>query len=446
IPSALFTAEGEPAKAALETYYSENRADYIQPERRTLRFAVFDADNLTDDVAPSSAEIAARYEENKAEYAARESRDVTFFTVPTEESARAIIAQIRAGKSLEAAARDAGFNTTTVTDRDREQFASRASFGAAQAVFDAGQGEIAEPAQSTLGWQVARVDRINRTPERTLAQVSDEISQQLTEEKRAAALAELSARIEEEVDQGTSLTEIAETFDLTLEESPPLLADGRVFGDPRTQPNQALRPILETAFALDESQPQLDVLVPGQQFLVYDVTSITESSAPPLAEIRERVVTDYKLAQASKTARETAQRVLEKARGQGSLDTALRGEEKDLPPADEVTLSRAELQQLRQRGGGVPPAFALLFSMAEGTVKLLEAPGNQGWILIALDDITADEIEDGSPLVERTRQQLAQSLRSEYSDQLTKAMRAEVGVEINETALEAVTKQLVGDN
>lgn len=443
IPSTMFVSEDEPNQNAIKDYYAENRATYIEPERRTLRYAIFNAENLDADVTPTSDEIAARYEQDKEQYAARESRDVTSFTVPTEEGAKALIAQIRAGKSIDAAAREAGFNTTKVVDRDREQFANSASFAAAQAVFEADEGAIAGPAQSTLGFVIARIDKVTNTPARTLADVSDEIAAVLTQEKRVAALGEFSARIEAEVDQGTSLTEIAESFDLTLDETPPLLADGRVFGDPATQPNAALRPILDTAFGLDESQPQLDVLVPGSQFLVYDVMEIAESAPPPLAEIRDRVARDLALSQASKVARQTAKRVLEKARGNGDLAAALSEEEKTLPAPDPVSLARRELQQLRSQGS-VPPALALMFSMAKGTVKLLEAPGNQGWILVSLEDIASDELDDGNPLIEGLRGQLVETLGAEYTEQLTKAMRAEVGVETNESALDDLRKQLVG--
>ncbi|MEO0642752.1 MAG: peptidyl-prolyl cis-trans isomerase [Pseudomonadota bacterium] len=445
IPSAPFNNDEKPEAAAVEAYYTQNRTDYINPERRTLRFAIFNADNLTVDVTPSDEEVAARYERDKDQYAAREARDVTLFTVPTQEGAEALVEQIRAGKPLEAAAREAGFNTTTAADRDQEQLTTTTSFATAQAVFAAKQGEVIDPAQGTLGWYIARVDKITNTPQQPLSVVRDTIAQTLEQEKRTAALGDLSARIEEQVDLGTSLTQIADAFDLTLQESPPLLADGRVFGNVGSQANQALRPILDTAFALDESQPQLDILVPGSQFLVYDVTSIVVSTAPPLAEIRERVENDLKLLQASDQALAAANRIMEKARADISLAQALTQEEIDLPPSDTVTLARAELEQLRARGN-VPPALALLFSMSEGTIKRLEAPGNQGWILIALDEITPGEVPEDSPVIAQSQQQLSASLRAEYSEQMISAMRDEVGVETNADALESVRKQLLGES
>ncbi len=449
IPSSLFISEAEPNAAAIEEYYSANRARYIQPERRSLRYAVFNGENLDVDLTPTDAEIAANFTANKAKYAASETRDVTSFFVPTQQGANAIVAQIRAGKSLEAAARDAGFNATSVTGRNREQFATGTSFAVAKSVFEAQQGAIADPAQSTLGWYIARVDKVSKTPAKSLAQARGEIVEQLTATKRAKALADLSSRIEEEVDNGTSMAEIAKDFGLTLETTPQLLADGRVFGDAQAQPNPALRPILDTAFGLDESQPQLDELVPGSQYLVYDVIDIVESAAPPLAQIRDQVKRDLAQANAAKLARKAAQGILAKVRGNTTLAAALAAEKtpsnQPIPAPDTVTLERQELLQRRQ-GQNVPPALVLLFSMAEGTVKMLEAPNNQGWILVDLENIESRTLESGDPILAQARQQLAPSLSSEYSAQLTKAMRDELVVEKNAAAIEAVRAQLAGES
>ena len=48
--------------------------------------------------------------------------------------------------------------------------------------------------------------------------------------------------------------------------------------------------------------------------------------------------------------------------------------------------------------------------------------------------------------MEQARQQLAQDVSSEYSDQLTNAMRDEVGVERNDGAFEALRAQLAGES
>ncbi len=444
IPSAVFVGEGEPGADAVAAFYEENRADYLLPERRTLRFTVFGPQNLNADVTATPAEIAARYRENQERYRASETRDVTLFVVPTEAAARSLVSRIRAGETtLSAAAREAGFATTQIAGRTREQLEREQSFAVAEAVFKAGRGEVADAARSALGFTVAQVDAINVTPARTLAQVRDEIAEELATQKSAAALADLSARIEAEVDSGIALSEIAESFELELQTSPPLLADGRVFGNPGQEANPLVRPIMEPAFGIDEGQPQLDELVPGQQFIVYEVAEITPAAAPPLTEIREIVSADLRRERASRTARAAADRVLAKVRSGKSLSEALGEEEGDFPGVDTVTLTREQL--LQQTRGNVPPALVLLFSMAQGTTKLLEAPRNQGWILVDLDRIETGEVADDNPLLAQTANQLSTALGDEYASQLTRAMREEVGVTINQDAVDTVRRQLLGD-
>jgi len=443
IPSQAFAPEGDPTDAQLETFYSENRNRYVLPERRSIRFATFGADTLDTNVTPMPAEIKARYDAEPARFAAQETRSVSSFFVPTEDAANAVIAGIRGGQSIEAAAQSAGFSVTSVENRSREELAASTSFEVAEAVFDTERGQVADPARSALGFYIARVDAITRTPARTLAEATAELTEQIESEKRAAALADLSARIEEEVDGGTALVEVAEAYGLEVTTTPQLLATGQVFGEGELEPTQALFSTLETAFQMEESEPQLAEVVPGTQFIIFDVAQITESAAPPLAEIREQLVVGWRLFEGSRLARESADRVLDAVRGDTTLSAALDGEDKPFPGIERIDLERRQL--MSQQNQNIPAPLVLLFSMAEGSVKLLEAPNDIGWYIVDLDDISAEPLADDSPVLAQTREQLAPALINEYTAQLTTAIREEIGVDENETAIESVRKQLSGE-
>jgi peptidyl-prolyl cis-trans isomerase D len=86
-----------------------------------------------------------------------------------------------------------------------------------------------------------------------------------------------------------------------------------------------------------------------------------------------------------------------------------------------------------------------MFSMAEGSVKVLEAPRDLGWFVVSLDDISTAGIEQEPDLVRQTRQQFAPALTSEYRRQALAAMRKELGSTRNEAAIAAVRKQLAGE-
>ncbi|MCR9179524.1 MAG: SurA N-terminal domain-containing protein [Erythrobacteraceae bacterium] len=443
VPSSIFAPESGPSEAQLTQWYGENRTQFIRPERRTLRFAVFGADTLEVSATPSEAEIAARYKRDADQYKTIERRAVTSFVVPTEDAAKALAARIRAGTSLEAAAREAGFNSSSAELRDRETLANATSFAFAENVFKAERGTAVEPAQGTLGWYVARVDEIERIPARTLAQASPQITEQLTTEKRSAAVADLTAEIEAEIDGGTALAEVAKAYDLTIETTPALLASGQAFGRADVQIVPQLVPVLSTAFQMDESEPQLAEVVPGQQFVVFEVARIEEAAAPPLDEIKQQAEAAWSRAQGAKAARAAADRIIEKARGDMALSAAIAAEEKSGFEREPIDLKRREL--LAQRQGNLPPPLVLMFSMAEGSIKVLEAPRDLGWYIISLDEITTDPVDGEPGLLEQTRRQLAPTLTEEYRSQAQAAMRAELGTTRNEAAIAAVRKQLTGE-
>jgi peptidyl-prolyl cis-trans isomerase D len=443
IPSAAFAPAGNPSDAQLTAWYKDNRTQFIRPERRTLRFAVFGADTLKVNATPTAAEIAERYKRDAAKYAASEKRAVTSFVVPTQDAAKALAARIAGGASLEAVAREAGFTASSSEAREREAMAGATSFAFAQAAFKAAQGSVIEPAQGTLGWYVARVDRIERTPARSLAQATPEITEQLAGEKRVAAIADLVAEIEGEVDGGTALAEVAKAYGLKVETTPALLANGRAFGKPEVQIVPQLAPVLQTAFQMEESEPQLAEVVPGEQFVIFEVARVEEASAPPLAEVRDAAIAGWKRAQGAILAKQAAERILAKVRGGTPLAAAMAAENKPGFEREVIDLERRQL--LAQQRGRIAPPLVLMFSMAEGTAKTLEAPRNIGWYIVDLEDISTLPLDQEGQMIAQTRQQLGQTLSEEYRSQATAAMRKELGVTRNDNAIAAVRRQLVGE-
>jgi len=444
IPSTAFAPEEDPSDEQLSGFYSENREDYVLPERRTIRFTGFSAANIDADITPTPAQIAERFEENAAQYAASELRGISSFVVPTEAGANALVERIRGGVSLEAAAAEANFQVTPSEAVDQEAMAAATSFDLAEKVFAGEEGTVVEPAQGSFGFVIARIDTIERIAARSLADVSDEIATQLQTEAREQALIDMSDQIEDMVDGGTSLTDVATQYDLEVNVIEDVLADGRQFGSFEQGISPQLRPIVQAAFQMDESSPQLTQLVPGAQFLIFDVADIIESSAPPLEEVREELTFSWRRSEGNKMAGEAADRILAAVRGGETLRDAMRAENSELNQIENIDLSRREL--LADQNQRVPAPLVLMFSMASNSVKALEEANNLGWFVVHLDRIESDPVEDNSDLVEATQSQFGNVLASEYNLQLSRAIRAEVGVERNEEAIEALRKSLAGES
>lgn len=443
LPSTAYAPTTGPTDAQLQAYYKANTTAYIRPERRVLRWASFGDEVLKDLPAPTDAQIKAYYDANAARYAASERRTFTQLVAPTQQAAQAIEAEVKAGKSLEQAAREKGLSTAKVGPVSQQQLSSQASAAVAQNAFSGAQGALTTPARGGLGWYLLQTDAIERTAARSIDAARAEIVQALTAEHRRQALNDLTARLEEELDSGASLADIAKQHGMTVSTTPAITADGKVYGGEGEVP-QLLVPTLQTAFAMDEEEPQLAEVVPGQAFVIYEASEIIPSAAAPLGEIRERVAADWRKAQGDAGAKAAAERVLQRIKAGATIDAALAAEKRTFPAPDRIDMKREQLTQLAGRGQ-VPAALALMFSMAQGTSKRLEAPSDNGWFVVQLDQITLGEVTDNDPLLARTRAELGPTVGGEYADQFVKAILKELGVERNQAAIKAVRNQLTGD-
>ncbi|WP_228243827.1 peptidylprolyl isomerase [Porphyrobacter sp. GA68] len=441
LPSAAFAPAGDPTDAQLQAFYQTNRDRFIRPERRILRFATFGADAVSGQVEPTEAAIAAYYQANQAQFAASETRSFTQVIAATQDQANAIRQAAQGGQSLANAAQQVGLRTTNLNALSRAALTQQASEGVAQAYFAAPAGALTAPARSALGWHVAQVTNITRQPGRTLAQARGEIAATLRERNRTEALNALSEEVEERLAQGSSLPQVAQTLGVQVRTTPPVTAEGLVYGSLDQTIDAAVRPAVATAFQMEESEPQLTEIAPGE-YLLFDVQRITESGVAPLAEIRGDVATAWRLAQGLAAASRAADRLAAQAQGERTLAQAAAAASVTQAQIENIDLTREQLAQTASQR--VPPPLALLFSMASGTSKKLEAEQGLGYYVVDLQSVEAGALASSDPLVAQARSSLGPLLGDEYAQQLAAAARAAVGYERNDAAFTAVRRQLTG--
>ena len=443
LPSPLFAPTAAPSDAQLLAFYKSHINDFVRPERRVVRYATFGAEALKAPPPPTDAEITARYQAGKAIYAAQDKRQITQLIVPTEAAAKAIIAEVSGGKSLDVAAKEKGLSTAQLGFFSKDELAGQISSEVADAVFTTPVGKLAAPQKSALGWHVIRVDEEQKKPARPLTAVRDEIAQQLTDEKRRKAFSDMLANIEDQFSNGAGLADVAKNLGVEVEKTEPLTANGQVYGKPGEMAPASVKPVLVTAFSMDQEEPQVAEVERGKTFVIYDVTEIASSAPAPLTEIKDDVKLAWKIDAGSQAAKAAAIRMQVEIRKGKSMEQAMAGAGKPLPPVQQVSLSRPALSAALRSGKEVPPPVSLMFHMAKGTVKVQSAAGERGWFVVLLKDIQPGTVQS-EELVKGAQRELGQQLGQAYGEALVKAARNEVGVTKHERAIRAVRNQLAG--
>ena len=443
VPTAAFNGGAAPTDAEVADFYKRNVARYTLPERRVMRYAIVTPEMVKAKAVPTEAEIAAEYKTNAARYAATETRTVTRVIVADQPGANALAAKVKAGMSLADAAKAIGLEASTNDAQTKSELTSATSAPLAEAAFAAAKGAIVGPVRTPLGWAVAKVDAITNVPGKTLAEATPEIREGLAKNKTAAALQAIRDAIDDSLSSNGTFDEIVGDQKLAAKTTDAVVADGSNPDAPATKPDAALGPIVAAGFqAAEGDAPQLVQIGTDGGFALVGVKQIVSAAPRPLSAIRNQVAADFRVDRGMKEARAMAKAIVAKVGKNTSLSAALAGAGKPLPPVRPIAASRAQLAANPQ---GAPAPLVLMFSMAEGSAKMLEAPSNAGWFVIKLDTITRGDAKGKADVIKAARSDIARSIGREYAAQFARSIRTAIGVKTNPTAIARVKADLAGN-
>lgn len=444
IPAVALLDQKDPSDAQLADFYKKNGARFTIPEQRRIRYAVIAAERFAQAAQPSDAEIAAYYNQNKAAYAARQTRSVEQLVLPTQAGAKAIADKVKAGTSLAAAAQGAGLAVSVATDQSREAMTAASGKQVADTAYGAKQGELVGPLRGPLGWLLLRVTAIKETPARPLAAVREEIVTTLRAQKEKQLLSDFTGRIEDAVANGDSFDQVVKDNGLKLEVTPPLLATGKQVKDQAYAPSDDVKPLLAPVFAMSaDDDAQLIPIAPDKRYALAAPGDIVAAAPPPLAEVKSAVVLQYKLNAANQKAKALAEQVRAKVAKGMALADAIAQTGVKLPPPQTLGGSRADLMRGQQR----PPAeVAILFSMAQNTVKTLPIGGDRGYFIVQLTKIERGNAAGRADILGPLRRELGQATGVEYAQQFERAVEKELGVTRNPKAVAQVRQALAATN
>ncbi|MEC3948975.1 peptidylprolyl isomerase [Sphingobium sp. HWE2-09] len=444
IPAVVFLDEKNPTDAQLADFYKKNASRYTIPEQRRIRYAVIDAERFAQAAQPTDAEISAYYNQNKAVYAAKQSRTVEQLVLPTQAGAKAIADQVKGGKSLAAAAQGAGLAVSTLADQGRDALAATTGKVAADAVFSGKQGDLIGPVRGSLGWLLLRVSGTKETPARTLDAARTEIVAALRVQKEKQLLSDFTGKIEDAIGNGDSFDEVVKDNGLKLETSPLVVSTGKQVKDQAYVAPADIQPLLAPVFAMSaDDDAQLIPIAPDKRYALAAPGDIVAAAPPPLAEIKQLVLAQYKLNEGNLKAKALADKIQAQVAKGEKLSDAIAKAGVKLPAPQMLGGRRADIM----RGEKRPPAeVAILFSMAANTVKTLPIGQDRGYFVVQLNKIERGDAKGQPDLLNQVRTQLGEVVGQEYGQQFERAIEKEMGVTRNGKAVAQVRSALAATN
>jgi peptidyl-prolyl cis-trans isomerase D len=431
-----------PTAAEVETFYKRNLTRYTVPELRSVRYAIFDRSAVAQKSKPTDADVAEAFKAQSGKFAGKQLRVLTQVIAADEAKAKALAAAVSGGGAIGELAKKAGLEATTLSALDKAGFSALSAPNVADAAFAAEEGKLTSPVKSGLGWHVVRVDSIKQVAGKSLDQARAELLPAISQRKAAEAMQDMISRIEGKIEDGATFDEVVKSEGFTVITTPTLTASGIAPGDAAFKSNADMPLLLKDAFLSEADDDATVITLPGEdRHALYDLAQVVPSAAKPLNAIREQVTKEAQIDRASRAARKAAFDLAAQINKGIPIPKALAAAgQKNARPIGAVR------QQVRQAGEKAPPALITLFELAKGKAKAVEAPGDAGYVVVALEKLTPGTSAAIPQLREAVRAELSRVTANEYVGQLLTSMKMAVGVTRNEDAISGFKARLLKGN
>lgn len=446
IKPADLQASIDPTDPELAAYFAKNEAQYQVSEKRSAKYALLDLDQLKQTIKISDAEVQAYYENHLADYKV-ENRvhvaHIVFNTLGKTDAEVALIKQ-QADKVDQQAKHGANFadlakkysedaNTKSKGGDIGWIVAGQTAPSFEKAAFSLPKDGISDVVQTPYSFDIIKVLDKDVAHTKSVDEVKASIVNILTQEKLNTEEGDLSDKLAAAVHQPGQQTvdSIAKQFNLQTGETP-LVSVTDPVGDLGASP--ALQ---EALFSLHPGQLSQPIAI-NRGYVMVSVDKIVPGHQGTLAEVRDRVLTDYRKEKSQSLAEQKAEQLAKDVEAGTAFDKAAKALALDAKTTDPITRT-SQVADI-----GPATEFAAAFNMTQGQTGgpvLL----NGDWIVYQVKSKTGANPEDFAKAKDALQKQILEQKQTTafeaFHDALQRRYEQEGKLGFNEANLKLLMNQ-----
>jgi peptidyl-prolyl cis-trans isomerase D len=424
----------QPSPEELAKYFDERKILFRAPEYRKLVIVSLIPSEQARWIEISDADLKRAYEERRARYVTPERRHILQVDFPNAEAAQAAADRIAKGAKLDEIAKELG---KTEKDIDLGTVAKAAVIdrAAGDAAFALKEGEVSAPVKGRFGTVLVQVLKIEPEQVRPFEQVAGELKQELATARAKTEIFDVYNKIEDARAEGKPLAEAAEALKLPMRTIDAIDRTGRdAAGTPVSLPDQRL---LAGAFSTEVGVDR-DALQVQDGYIWYDVTGVTPSRERPIDEVKEQVEARWREQEIATRLNAKATEILDKLKA-------------GTPFADVAAASNLKVETMngikRGQGSGAlsQAAVAAVFRTAKDAVGRAEAAQPAEQVVFRVTEIVVPTLDAASADAKRVVETLDRGLSEDILGEYIAKLESEIGVTINQSALNQVVGGGTGD-
>ena len=428
LPKSMVEPIEEPSDPVLSTYFDENKQTYAAPEYRKIAYVTLVPENITDESAVSDEQVKEDYEKNIDRFTTPETRTIEQLVFPSKDAAQTALDSIRAGATFDSIVTAQG---KTAADTLLGTFAKDKvpDPAVAEAAFALQANEVSQIVDGAFGPVLVRVTAITPAVVKSLAEATPEIRKDLALAEANRILLDVHDNYEDSRAAGESLREAAGKLGLKVMTVDAIdraaqRPDGTVVND-LPQSKELLAAAFETEAGIEN--PAVNVGSTGYVF--FEVEDIVPARERTLDEVKDKVVADWKEAEAENRLTAKAGDIEKRLKDGTSLDTL----------ATELSLEKHIKRGLKREADDADfgrAGVAAIFGGAEGSSGLVAAPTGDAQIVFKVTEVFEPAGADANSVPEDAQASFASGMADDLLDQLVAKLQSEYGVTVNRSAIE----------
>ena len=280
----LSTEVPAPTDAELATYLKDHQDTYRTKETRTVDMLALDVATLAATKTITDADITAEYERTKAQRVKIEKRTIRQVPLATPEQQQAFEAGKAAGKTFDQLVTESGL---TATDVGTLAQADITDADLATAAYGLAQGDFAI-IPGIGGQRAVTVTAIEAGGEITLDEVKEEIRTSLATKAARDEYTDILDQVEELRAAFQPLTQIAERFNLPVQEVA-ITADGSELSALPAIPVDQYGTVAKAIFAAEKDKLAPTIAINANNNVWFDLKTIDAARDQTLDEVKDVV-------------------------------------------------------------------------------------------------------------------------------------------------------------
>ncbi len=287
-----FRSQATATDQEVAAHFEAHKNEFKIPEKRKIRFLLIDVDVLRAKVVVPPADVERAYQDNIEQYSTPEQIRASHILLKTEGKDDAavkakiedILKQARAGADFgDLAKKYSEDDSNAKNGGDLDYFGRGKMVPEFDAIaFTLQPGQISDVVKTQFGYHVIKLTDKKVGTTRTLAELRQQLTDQLSYERAQAQAADLSASLEKQITKASDLDKVAKAQGLTVQESGFFARDEPILGL-GPSPEAAAR-----AFEMKTGEVS-PALRASRGFAFVTTTARQDSYVPKVDEVKDRV-------------------------------------------------------------------------------------------------------------------------------------------------------------